>query len=151
MDCNTFMDNNNNIIINMEPPLDKQLAILKLARKHYISLINKNKLYCKHNLSSFIDKPVNIVGLCSCVQTAIYTSINTLISYDVLDSYIPIFNPIKVNEIIKQSKRRYRLASTTDKYWYDTSYFRIRINIMNLLIQHLQLKIKENGKNLCNA
>ena len=135
----------------MELPLEKQLAILKLAKKHYVTIVDRHKAYDKHNLSSFTEETAFNIGLCYCVQTAIFTSLNEFISFDVLDFYIPIFNPVKINEIIKQSKRRYKQASTTDKYWYDVKYFRIRINVMNLLIQHLQLKIKENGKNLCNA
>lgn len=147
------MDVNNNINSNMELPLETQLAIIRLAKKHYVHLTNNNKEKVKHNKSRFFitDKyDIDYKGLCWCIQSALKPNYGN-VRYIDLYKYIPIFNDLIIYDKALELGIRIKKPNTSDSRWYPVEEYKNRIDVLNFMIKYLKLKIKENGENLCNA
>ena len=124
-----FMDNNNNIITYMELPLKKQLAIIKLAKRHYAKA----------------EKEITNIGMCHYISKVLL--MNDLDNfYDSIVKYIPIFDKYIIYEEANKLNHKIKKPNLTDSYWYPVEEYKNRINVFNFMIKYLQLKIKENGK-----
>lgn len=139
----------------MELPLEKQLVVIKLAKRHYITIINNLKLDYKYNSFRFLEKTIDIkmnisIGMCICIERALVTTKDFDININI-ENYIPIFDKHIIYEEANKFNYKIKKPDLTTGYWYPVEEYRNRINVFNFMIKYLQLKIKENGKNLCNA
>lgn len=135
----------------MELSLEKQLTIVKIAKNHYVSMINSSKKIAKHNKTMFLEFGYIYRGLCYVFKEAIYLHTRKYIYYNDIIKYIPIFKAEEINKLSKLYNYKLKKADTRGCYWYEINEYQVRINVLNLMIKHLQIKIKENGKELCNV
>lgn len=119
----------------MELSLEKQLAIIKLAKKHY----------------SIAEKELPTIGMCYYISRAL--SMNNLSdNYSNIAYYIPIFDVKHIYQLAKSINYTINKPNTAiGAYWYDETNYKMRISVFNFMIKYLKLKIKENGKNSCNV
>lgn len=143
-----YNNNNNNL---MELPLKTQLAILKLAKTEYKSVVNNKKINSNYTKIKFVEGTMDI-GLCNILSSSICKCLGErYISYTDIKYYIPIFNVKEVIRLRELYNNKLKIPDIDAPYWYPVDEYQTRINLLNLLIHHLQLKIKENGEQSCNS
>ena len=134
----------------MELSLNEQLAICKLAKKHYVTIVEHNKKVIEHDTFKFkfnhTENTRHIYGLCYCLKKAIIMKIPN-IDYILIRKYIPIFEPCNIMKISKELGIKIKHIDDDAILYYPLEEYRNRINLINMLIKYLQLKIKEQDNN----
>ena len=133
----------------MELSLNEQLAICRLAKKHYIRIVENNKKILEYDSFKFKSSSSEyneLYGLCHCFKKAMIMKIPN-IDYISITDYIPIFKPCNIMEISKELNIKIKFISDSALYYYPLEEYRNRINLINMLIKYLQIKIKEQDNN----